>query len=677
MEHTVQILDTTLRDGSYAIDFQFTPEDTALIASALESAGIRLIEIGHGVGLGGARAGKGDQPAPDAAYLKAAAGVLRKARFGTFFIPGIAAEDDLRMARDCGMGFVRIGTNVTELEQGAPFIALAKKLGFRVWSNLMKSYALPPKAWAEKAREAASCGADVVCLVDSAGGMLPEDVRSYLHEGRSRCTAALGFHGHDNLCMAVANTLEALSAGASVLDASLQGMGRSEGNAVTEVLAAILQKRGLLPGLDVNGLLDISEAFIRPLLREARHTPIGITAGRAKFHSSFLARIMKAATGFGIDPRDLILRLGEHDQVEAPAALIEELAAQIAADEPRQGVRVDIAATTAETPACFDEQVRARILELREKACKSGYPSVLNVVVTPYEMTRVSPFCDTNYGCAMTNIMLAEADLLENVLRAADGLIDYVLLDAGGHEVPENALTRTRLLRYLDHEMWARATVSHVAILLGGTVDGRKVALTGVPPLAVRAALSFAEAGALVRLDAELEKDAYKLDARTGPGRIAFARLDEAVADVDALVSLSPRRPCVGPDLVARMASGALLYDGGIGSLEPDATPAAEVRGVRVVRVDMRPSLAASALELIGMRKLVEQHMGREAWDGVSVVAGGLIGRKGDVIVDSVRHPTRVIGIADGKGGILGAPSNDPGVQRVRRAIAQKRLKGA
>jgi len=95
------------------------------------------------------------------------------------------------------------------------------------------------------------------------------------------------------------------------------------------------------------------------------------------------------------------------------------------------------------------------------------------------------------------------------------------------------------------------------------------------------------------------------------------------------------------------------------------------------VRVDMRPSLAASALELIGMRKLVEQHMGREAWDGVSVVAGGLIGRKGDVIVDSVRHPTRVIGIADGKGGILGAPSNDPRVQRVRRAIAQKRLKGA
>jgi hypothetical protein len=122
------------------------------------------------------------------------------------------------------------------------------------------------------------------------------------------------------------------------------------------------------------------------------------------------------------------------------------------------------------------------------------------------------------------------------------------------------------------------------------------------------------------------------------------------------------------------MREGALLYDGGIGSLEGAAILAAEARGVRVVRVDMRPSISATAVELIGVRHIVDEHMGRATWDGVSVVAGGLIGREGEVIVDSILHPASVIGIADGKGGVLRADGTDPKVLRVRRVIAQKLL---
>jgi 4-hydroxy 2-oxovalerate aldolase/long-chain acyl-CoA synthetase len=674
MRQAVEILDTTLRDGSYAIDFQFTAEDTALVASALESAGIGLVEVAHGLGLGAARAGKGDQADTDEAYLRAAASVLTRARFGAFFIPGIGKEDDLRLAADCGVHFVRVGTNVTEVAQAEPYVKLAKALGFTVFSNLMKSYAVSPAGFAQCARLAESFGADIVCLVDSAGGMLPEDIREYVTAARQVSSVRLGFHGHDNLAMAVANALAAYDAGAEILDTSLQGLGRSEGNVMTEVLAAVLQRRGLLTHINVNGLLDISEAFIRPLLRSKGRSGLGITSGRARFHSSFLGGVLRAAAQCGVDPRDLILELGEREQVNAPPDLLQQIASELAGKEPPRRVRVDIASVTAEVPAGFWMELGARARELKEQSCKLGRASVLNVVVTPYELTHVSPYVETNYGNVLSCVMLAEPDLLVRVLEAVDGQVHYVLCDPNGRAVPAGTLKKSVLLTYVDHEMWARATVSQLTVLMEGSVAGKCLAVTGVPRLAARAALALGEGGAEVLLDSRLASDAGALCALCP--RVSVRPLAEAASIADAVVSLSPRRPAVGPDLVMRMRPGALLYDGGIGSLEPDAVPIAEQRGIRVVRVDMRPSLAAAASELIGMKRIVDRHMGRAVWNGVSIVAGGLIGRKDEVIVDSVTSPSRVIGTADGRGGILCARSDDPAVRAVRCAIAEKQLQG-
>ena len=672
MEAAVQILDTTLRDGSYVIDFQFTADDTALLVSALDSAGIPLIEIGHGLGLGAARSGEGDQAATDEAYIRAAAHVVRDAKIGAFFIPGIGTEDDLKRAAGLGLGFIRIGTNVTELAKAEPYIRQAKALGLWVSCNLMKSYALPPDEFGKLGHMAEEFGADLLCLVDSAGGMMPEDVRAYLEAVRNESEIALGFHGHNNLCLAVANVLEALDAGATVLDGSLQGMGRSEGNAPTEIVAAVLQKRGHAKEVDVHGLLDIGEGFVRPLLGGKGYSSLGITTGRALFHSSFLSRVLKAATEYGIDPRDLIMRLGDHDRVNAPDNLVRKLAGDIAAAAPRKPIRIDIAATTASAPKDFLDQVSERASELKQLARKHALPAVFNVVVTPYEMTRVSPYVETSYGCAMTNVMLADGALLPGVLATIDAFSDYILLDPMDTPLAPGAVEKATLFLYSDHEMWAAATVTQVSLLLERRLRDRAIAMAGVPPLAGRAAFAFAEAGARVYLDAPLaEVLGMGLDELRN---LSFAPLDEAAADLDAVVCLSPRRPDVSTELVKRIRPGGLLFDGGIGSLAPETLPVAEARGVRVVRVDLRPSLAARALEHIGMERVVSTHMGRATWGSVSVVAGGLIGREGDVIVDSIALPTRIIGIADGQGGILTPESEDPDAFRVRKVIAEKRL---
>ena len=208
--HNIEILECTLRDGSYAVDFQLTPRDTSVIAAALENAGFKLIEVGHGVGLGASRMGKGPAAATDQEYMEATATILNSAQWGMFFVPGIGRHDDLEIAAQYGMDFVRIGTNVTEVRKSAEYVEHAKKLGMFVSANLMKSYALQPKELAEQAKLSERFGVDLVCLVDSAGTMLPEDITSYALAMNEVLTIPIGLHCHDNLTLGIANALAAI-----------------------------------------------------------------------------------------------------------------------------------------------------------------------------------------------------------------------------------------------------------------------------------------------------------------------------------------------------------------------------------------------------------------------------------------------------------------------------------
>ncbi len=305
----MQILETTLRDGSYAVNFQFTAQDTAVIGAALEAVGFGLIEIGHGVGLRASKKNCGEAADTDEAYLRAASESLKKAKFGMFCIPGVAELEDIDMAADHRMGFIRVGTDVTEVDRSIPFIARAKKHGMMVCANFMKSYALDPAAVAQKVKLSASYGADVVYLVDSAGGMLPNQVEEYLRAARDASDVPLGFHGHDNLGLAVANSLKAIECGAEIVDSSLQGLGRSAGNAPTELLLGALKVAGTDVGIDPIAVMDLGEKHIRPLIRRHGLSSIDIVSGIAQFHSSYMGVVQKAASKFRVDPRKLILAI--------------------------------------------------------------------------------------------------------------------------------------------------------------------------------------------------------------------------------------------------------------------------------------------------------------------------------------------------------------------------------
>jgi len=324
-----QILECTLRDGSYAVDYQFTAQDCGDLCAALEGAGFDLIEIGHGVGLGGSGLKHGQAAATDEAYCQAAARALKKSKFGAFFIPGIGTKEHLDMARGHGMSFIRIGTNVTQVEEAKPFIEYAKKIGFTVSYNAMKSYVLGPAEFAQQMRKTWQWGADSVYLVDSSGGMTPDEVRVYMKQMRGVVECELGFHGHNNFMLANANNMAAIDEGATLVDATMQGMGRSSGNAQTEIMAILLQKRGFAKHVDVMRCLEIGEKMIRPRMQSGGVTALEVVIAMAQFHSSFQARAERVATKAGVDLKALIIAVSRVDKVNPSEELMSRIAAEL------------------------------------------------------------------------------------------------------------------------------------------------------------------------------------------------------------------------------------------------------------------------------------------------------------------------------------------------------------
>jgi 4-hydroxy-2-oxovalerate aldolase len=687
------ILEVTLRDGSYLIDFQFTAEDTATIASALEGVGFRWIEVGHGLGLNASQSGKGLAAATDEEYLDAAAQALKHAKWGMFFIPGIGREEDLHVAARYGMSFVRIGTNVTEAAQAEPYIVLAKELGFIVSYNAMKSYAVSPEEFGKTVEKVHRWGADISCLVDSAGSMDPDSVAAYLRAAKMESPSPLGYHGHDNLSLAMANTLRAIEEGAVLVDSSLQGMGRSAGNAVTEVLVAILQRRGSLPHIDLKAAMDVGQGLIQPLLGRRSVDPMAVTGGLAKFHSSFTGKIQHYARKHSIDARDLIVRLCQEDQVSAPDELLERLSHELATLKmPRvlsiPAFRVDTG--KKKTPL---EALDLLLKELHARAMKSGKFSVLNVVTAekPLAEFQVSSNIHSTQSHVIGSTSLTSNEHLGEVLRLADGRVSVVLLDvdrksfgpANTAETARAVLKKTSLLTYLDSRIWVEAVEDQVVRLLHEVLSDSEIVIAGDHARTRFLALRLAERGARVSLladpvntsDAESLDHVRSLSLAGEKLNLSWMKTDaddafDALSRASVVVAWPAGTLWFSEQFAAHLSRDTYVLDAGIGAILPSGIAEAQRCGCLLLRVNIWPALAGSLSAAHESLIETSDAFGWGTMDGVPVVAGGAMGQSSDVIVDSVHHPTRVIGVCDGHGGVR-FNFDEKETERVRRVQAE------
>lgn len=306
---------------------QYSLEQITNITQALAKAKINTIEVTHGDGLGGSSIQYGLSKLSDQEALQAAAKVLGGSKLAVLLLPGVGLKEDLVMAYHEGARVARIATHVTEADISAQHMKLAKQIGMEVVGFLMLSHMEPSEKILEQAKLMESYGADVVYVVDSAGAMVPDDVKRKVSLLRHNLSVNVGFHGHNNLGLAIGNTIVAIEEGADVVDGSLAGMGAGAGNTPTEVLAAVLDKLGYETGVDLYAVMDAAEDVVRPLLQRPQVIDkAALSLGYAGVYSSFLLHTFRAASKYGLDPRDILIELGRRKVVGGQEDMIVDVA---------------------------------------------------------------------------------------------------------------------------------------------------------------------------------------------------------------------------------------------------------------------------------------------------------------------------------------------------------------
>ena len=329
MKH-IRIIDATLRDGMHAVSHQFTPEQMAVIAKGMEEAGVDTIEVGHGDGLGGSSMQYGFAKSSDAEYLSAVSKVLKKTKLDVLLIPGIGTIEDLKEVMEYGVKTVRVATHVTEADVGEQHIGFCKNNGLEVVGFLMMSHMAPPAKIVEQAKLFESYGADMVYVTDSAGAMVPGDVRERIQAVKEAIALPVGFHGHNNLGLAIGNSLAAIEAGAVSIDTCVRGLGAGAGNAQLEVLVAVLNKMGYDTGIDLYKAMDVADLLDPMMHRPQLITNPALAIGYAGAYGSFLLHADRAAEKFGVDARDILIEMGRRKTVGGQEDLIIDVAIDLA-----------------------------------------------------------------------------------------------------------------------------------------------------------------------------------------------------------------------------------------------------------------------------------------------------------------------------------------------------------
>ena len=330
MSKFIRIVDTTLRDGMHSVAHQFTLEQMASIASAMDAAGVDAIEVSHGDGLGGSSIQYGRAAFSDEEYLKAVTSALKHSKLAVLLLPGVGIKKDLEMAVSAGAKVARVATHVTEADISEQHIGLARKSGLEVMTFLMMAHMCPIKQMVENAKLMDSYGADYVYVVDSAGYMLPDEARQRVTALKEALSCKVGFHAHNNLGLAIGNTLAAIDAGADVVDGSLRAMGAGGGNAPTETIVAVLTRLGLDTGVDLYKIMDAAK-LVDPLKTQPKQGPDAtLMLGYAGVYSSFLLHTARAADRFKVDARDILVELGRRRIVGGQEDMIIDVAYQLA-----------------------------------------------------------------------------------------------------------------------------------------------------------------------------------------------------------------------------------------------------------------------------------------------------------------------------------------------------------
>jgi 4-hydroxy 2-oxovalerate aldolase len=335
----ILIIDSTLRDGSHAVRHRFTAEQVRTYAAAAEAAGIKVLVVGHGNGLGASTLQIGKSLLSDMEYVEIAMKELKKTKLGVLMVPGFGTvKDDLEPAIRAGAEVVFVTCHCTEADTTQKHIEYVSSVGKEAIGVLMMTHMLSPEGLLEQAKLMQGYGANGVLLMDSAGATLPKDVSEKVSTLKRSLKVKVGYHAHNNLGMAVANSLAAVEAGATFIDTTMRGLGAGAGNCPLEVITAVLHKSGYQTGMDEFKLMDVSDNIVSKFMKKPVELDgVRLTSGLAGVFSGFCPIAERVGAQFGVDPKEILVELGRRKIVAGQEDYITQVALELAAKKKKDG----------------------------------------------------------------------------------------------------------------------------------------------------------------------------------------------------------------------------------------------------------------------------------------------------------------------------------------------------
>lgn len=333
-ELDIRITDSSLRDGSHAKGHQFDVAMVRSVVAGLDRAGVPVIEVTHGDGLGGSSFNYGFSLDDERTLVAAAVEEAKRAKIAALMLPGLGTKDDISAVADIGAAVIRIATHCTEADISVQHFGLARELGLETVGFLMMAHTQVPDVLAAQARIMVDAGCQCVYVVDSAGALILEQVSDRVEAVVAEIggDAQVGFHGHENLALGLANSIFAIRAGATQIDGSTRRFGAGAGNTPTEALAAVCDKLGIRTGIDVLELIDVAEDVVRPIMdEECPLDRLALIMGYAGVYSSFLKHAYRSAERYGVSGADILLECGNRRLVGGQEDQIIDIAATLAA----------------------------------------------------------------------------------------------------------------------------------------------------------------------------------------------------------------------------------------------------------------------------------------------------------------------------------------------------------
>ncbi|MET8524750.1 4-hydroxy-2-oxovalerate aldolase [Micromonospora sp. NPDC005172] len=327
---SVRIYDSTLRDGQHAVRHSLNAQQLRRYASAADTAGVPTVEIGHGNGLGASSLQAGRATLTDDEMLSAVREAMPKSEMAVFMLPGWGTANDLTMAIGHGADVVRLGMHCTEADIAERHLGFVRDAGVKAQAVLLMSHMASPQRLADECAKLAKFGANAVGILDSSGHYLPLDVMERIKTICEAVDVPVLFHGHNNLSMALANSLAAIQSGARIIDACARGFGAGAGNAQLEVLVPVLSRMGYETGIDLYSLLDAADLAESELMTAPpKIDSVSVVSGLAGVFSGFRHRVQDISKEYGVDSRDIFFELGRRQVVAGQEDLIVDVALEL------------------------------------------------------------------------------------------------------------------------------------------------------------------------------------------------------------------------------------------------------------------------------------------------------------------------------------------------------------